>query len=100
MSVSLRTSSDAAEWLAISWEPVGAALASWTVADLSQSYRHRFRGTDYMVSRQWTIWRIMAHDIHHGGQLAMMLAMQGASAFELGALGGHIVEPPLAPMGG
>jgi hypothetical protein len=35
----------------------------------------------------------MSHDVHHGGQLAMMLAMQGVDAFELRALGGHIIEP-------
>ena len=63
-SVSLEDSSEAVEWLRISWEPIDAVLASWTTADLFQSYRHRFRATDYMVSRQWTIWRIMAHDIH------------------------------------
>jgi uncharacterized damage-inducible protein DinB len=38
----------------------------------------------------------MAHDIHHGGQIAMMLAIQGIESLELGKLGGHIVEPPLA----
>jgi hypothetical protein len=38
----------------------------------------------------------MAHDIHHGGQLAMMLGMMGVDAFELRALGGHIVVPTLA----
>jgi hypothetical protein len=50
-----------------------------------------------VVSRQWTIWRIMAHDIHHGGELVLMLGMQGIDNFELGDLGGHIIEPPLAP---
>jgi uncharacterized damage-inducible protein DinB len=84
------------EWLESSWEPVAGALDQWTAADLDQSYVHRFNGVDYRVSRQWTIWRIMAHDIHHGGQIAMMLAIQGIDAFELRALGGHIIEPPRA----
>jgi len=100
-SLSLKDGREAAEWLAVSWEPIAAVPATWTVADLVQSYPHRFRGTDYNVFRQWTAWRIIAHDIHHGGQIAMMLAIQGISAFELGALGGHIVEPPrLAAMPG
>lgn len=96
-SVQLLDFAQAVEWLWLSWEPVQAVLDRWTCDDLSASYRHRFRGTDYLVSRQWTVWRIMAHDIHHGGQIAMMLAIQGIEAFELRALGGHIVEPPLAP---
>ena len=36
--------------------------------------------------------RILSHDSHHGGQIAMMLAIQGIEAFELRAMGGHIVE--------
>src|SRR5262245_23451856 len=46
MSVSLRNGAEAVEWLVLSWEPVAAALATWSVADLSHSYRHRFRATD------------------------------------------------------
>lgn len=84
------------EWLAFSWQPIQRLLDEWTVDDLRANYRHRFRGADYAPTRQWTVWRVMSHDIHHGGQLAMMLAMQGVPALELGALGGHIIEPPLA----
>jgi uncharacterized damage-inducible protein DinB len=84
------------EWLNISWQPIRRMLDESTVSDLATTYRHRFRGLDYEVSRQWTIWRILSHDCHHGGQIAMMLAIQGIGAFELGALGGHITEPQRA----
>lgn len=83
-------------WLELSWKPVQRVLDEWTIEDLSKTYRHRFRGVNYSVSRQWTIWRIMAHDIHHGGMIAMLLALQGIEAFELRGLGGHITEPPRA----
>ena len=33
---------------------------------------------------------------HHGGQIALMLGMQGIEVFELGDLFGHITLPPLA----
>jgi len=55
---------------------------------------HRYKGIDYTVSYQWTLWRIQAHDIHHGGMIALMLAMQDIPAFELRALGGHITAHP------
>jgi hypothetical protein len=67
-------------------------LEEWTVDDLFQTYPL----AEYVVSRQWTIWRIMSHDIHHGGQLATMLALQDIDAFELRALGGHVTLPPIA----
>jgi len=84
------------QWLEASWQVIDRTLQTWTVDDLKQSYRHNWRGDTYDVSRQWTIWRIMAHDIHHGGELSGMLGMQGLENFELGDLGGHIIEPPLA----
>jgi uncharacterized damage-inducible protein DinB len=94
-SVSPNNSRVLADWLAVSWEPIQRSLEAWTVSDLSRSFRHRFRGTDYAISRQWVLWRVLSHDMHHGGQLALFLAMQGIPAVELRALGGHITEPPL-----
>lgn len=80
-------------WLEISWRMVETTLTTWTVDDLAVTYPHTWQGTNYAVSRQWTIWRIMSHDIHHGGELSLMLGMQGIEAFELGALGGHTILP-------
>ncbi len=83
-------------WLEASWQMIEANLRDWTVADLRWSYRQPYGGKVYAVSRQWVIWRIMAHDIHHGGQLSVLLAAQGIELPELGDNGGHVVEVPLA----
>lgn len=83
-------------WLDRTWKMVEATLAQWTVDDLTATYRQPYQGVTYAVSRQWTIWRIMAHDIHHGGQLSELLAMQGIFPMELTYLGGHLTEPPVA----
>lgn len=83
-------------WLEMSWRVVETVLNQWTVEDLAKTYRHTFRGTTYDVSHQWTIWRILAHDIQHGGQISMLMYMQDIEIFELGFLGGHLTEPPLA----
>lgn len=84
------------DWLDASWGMVARMLAEWSVPDLAVTYRHKWNGDVYAVSRQWTIWRILSHDTHHGGELSLMLGLQGIEAFELSALGGHIVLPPLA----
>ncbi len=83
-------------WLEDTWRMIDLTLKSWSAADLTQTYRHTWNGNTYAVSRQWTIYRILSHDIHHGGQLALMLGMQGIQAFELSDLFGHITTPPLA----
>lgn len=81
-------------WLERGWAMIEDNMTRWTVDDLQTTYRHVYRGKAYAISRQWTIWRIMAHDIHHGGQLSILLGAQGIELPELGDNGGHIVEAP------
>ena len=83
-------------WLEASWRMVEGTLRQWTVDDLATTFIQPYWGKNYAVSRQWTIWRIMAHDLHHGGELAVMLGMQGIPIPDLGDLGGHLNQPPLA----
>jgi uncharacterized damage-inducible protein DinB len=90
------SAADIVRWLEASWQMIDQTLRSWTVDDLARTYNHVYYGKTYAISRQWTIWRIMTHDLHHGGELAMMLGMQGIATPELGDLGGHLTEPPLA----
>ena len=88
--------SELVRWLELSWQMIETTLKAWDVSDLAKTYRHTWNGKVYAVSRQWTVWRILSHDIHHGGQVSLMLGMQGIEAFELGELFGHITLPPLA----
>lgn len=83
-------------WLEASWRMIEATLNSWSVGDLERTYRHIYWKQTYIVSNQWTIWRILMHDIQHGGQLTILLYLQGIDIPELGSLGGHLTEPPLA----
>ena len=84
-------------WLEDSWQMIARTLGQWSVADLSKSYQYTWNGTAYANSRQWTLWRVLTHDVYHGGQLSLMLGMQGINHFELGDLFGHLTTPPLAP---
>lgn len=83
-------------WLEATWQMIEGCLNLWTVPDLSVCYHQPYGGKVYAVSRQWVIWRIMAHDIHHGGQLTILLAALGIDLPDLGDNGGHIIEVPLA----
>ena len=84
-------------WLEASWGMMAATLQQWEVADLARTYRHKWNGVTYANSYQWTIWRILTHDMHHGGELSLMLGLQGIKSFELTTLFGHITAPPIAP---
>jgi uncharacterized damage-inducible protein DinB len=83
-------------WLEASWQMIEQTLATWTVADLGQTFRHFYKGPTYAVSRQWVLWRVMSHDLHHGGELAILLGLQGIEIPDLGDQGGHLTELPLA----
>jgi uncharacterized damage-inducible protein DinB len=83
-------------WLQRTWGMVDATLSAWTVEELAETYRYRWNGRLWSISRQWSLFRILAHDMHHGGELALMLGLQGLEPMELGALGGHLVLPPPA----
>ncbi len=87
-------------WLEATWQMIETTLARWTVADLAKTYRHFYQGKVYAVSRQWTLWRVMSHDLHHGGEVAFALGMQGVEIPDLGDQGGHLTELPLADAGG
>ena len=80
-------------WLEKSWAMIEANLTRWTVENLFETYEFSYLEDTYAISRQWTIWRVMAHDIQHGGQLTVLLGAQGVELPELGDNGGHIIEP-------
>ena len=88
--------SELVRWLDLTWQMIETTLKTWKVDDLAQTYRHKWNGQTYAVSRQWTLWRILTHDLHHGGEVSLMLGLQGIEAFELSTLFGHITLPPLA----
>lgn len=86
---------DITRWLEDSWQMVATALSQWTVEDLWHTIRQEYGGKDYLTSYQWITWRVLTHDVHHGGELAFMLGMQGVSVPELGNQGGHLTWSPL-----
>lgn len=85
-------SAELVKWLETTWQMIEDALNRWTVADLSFSYTLPYEGQNYDLSRQWIILHVLAHDFHHGGELSILLGMQGLSLPELGDEGGHLSE--------
>ena len=76
-----RSAAELVEGLEASWRLVKSGLDYWTPADLAQTYQHPRREKTY--SRQWVIWHLIEHDIHHGGELSFALGMHGVPAIDL-----------------
>jgi len=63
---------------------VQADLERWSAADMQTVFRGNDRnGQPYADSRQWIIWHLIEHDLHHGGELSLTLGMHGLAAPDL-----------------
>jgi uncharacterized damage-inducible protein DinB len=64
---------------------ISDALTRWTAADLAQTFsppaamseEERRQTSDR--TRQWIIWHVLEHEIHHGGELSLALGGYGLS---------------------
>jgi uncharacterized damage-inducible protein DinB len=59
------------------WQVMEEALARWTVADLEQIYGGDWRGEPYRLTKQYALWHLIEHDLHHGGEIFLTLGMHG-----------------------
>jgi len=62
---------------------VQQCLSRWTPADLEYVFKGTWQGEEYALSRQWVIWHVIEHDLHHGGEVSLMLGMHGLKAPDL-----------------
>jgi uncharacterized damage-inducible protein DinB len=74
-----RTAAELVSGLEATWHMIHDALNRWTPADLEQ----RFQRRETTVSRQWIIWHVIEHDLHHGGELSYSLGMHELAAPDL-----------------
>jgi uncharacterized damage-inducible protein DinB len=75
----VRTPAELVVGLEESWHLVADALARWTPADLGQLFptpaflSEEERQFFPPQTRQWIIWHVLEHEIHHGGELSLAL---------------------------
>lgn len=80
---SVRETADLVAGLEDSWHLIVDALARWTPADLGQLFptpaflSEEERQFFPPQTRQWIIWHVLEHEIHHGGELSLALGGLG-----------------------
>src|SRR5215467_2168264 len=77
-----RSAAELVGGLETTWRVIHAALERWTIADLEEVFPPTFSGEDGFT-RQFVIWHLIEHDLHHGGELSIVLGMHGLTAPEL-----------------
>lgn len=64
--------------LEATWQVIRDTLNHWTIADLAELVHDTDEnGQDYTITRQWVIWHLIEHDMHHGGELSLSLGIYG-----------------------
>lgn len=79
------TSAELVAGLEATWRMIADALARWTPADLGDMFSppavmsEEEKSMYGETSRQWMIWHVLEHEIHHGGELSLALGSHGLS---------------------
>jgi uncharacterized damage-inducible protein DinB len=69
--------------LEMTWQFMNARLERWTETDMAASVKAVRQGKEYTFTRAYIIWHLIEHDLHHGGELAFTLGMNGLNAPKL-----------------
>lgn len=78
-----RSAAELVDGLKKSLRFVQECLRRYTPADLDYVFRGSWQGEEYALSRQWVIWHVIEHDLHHGGEVSLTLGIHGLAAPDL-----------------
>ncbi|HET8840668.1 MAG TPA: DinB family protein [Ktedonobacteraceae bacterium] len=79
-----RSASELISALETSWRVLQNALNRWTIADLEEILHDIGEdGEDETFTRQWVIWHLIEHDLHHGGEFSFLLGMHDLPGIDL-----------------
>ncbi len=60
------------------WAFIAARVQRWTPADYATTFPDEAAdGQMYKVARSWVVYHVMEHDLHHGGEVSLILGMHG-----------------------
>ncbi|GCE15513.1 hypothetical protein KTT_53720 [Tengunoibacter tsumagoiensis] len=70
--------------LQVIWQVIQDALSHWTIADpYVLVYDTDENSKKQTYTRQWVIWHLIEHDLHHGGELSFTLGMHGLTGIDI-----------------
>jgi len=78
-----RTAPELVAGLEATWAIIEAGLMRWTAADMAEKFDRPGDDNSRSYTRQWIIWHLLEHDLHHGGELSFALGAHGLPAIDL-----------------
>ncbi len=71
------------EALSRTWSMIDDCLRHWTPDDLAVEFSRQRRTGTQTVTRGWVTWHLMEHDLHHGGEISLILGTHGLPGLDL-----------------
>lgn len=78
-----RTAAELVAGLEATWRLMQSSLARWTPEELARPFQRQRGGREYTLTRQWIMWHLIEHDLHHGGELSFSLGMHGLEGVDI-----------------
>ncbi len=70
-----RSAAELARGLDETWAFIESRLRRWTEDDRAVTFPDEWEGVVSHVSRSWVIYHVLEHDLHHGGEVSLLLGM-------------------------
>ncbi|TMG31776.1 MAG: DUF664 domain-containing protein [Chloroflexi bacterium] len=74
------------EGLRSTWSSMAGCLKKWTADDLGEQFQRpepNREGERPWRTRQYIVWHVAEHDVHHGGEISLTLGMHGLPGLDL-----------------
>ena len=70
-----RSAAELARGLDETWAFIESRLRRWTEDDRAVTFPDEWEGVVSHVSRSWVIYHVLEHDLHHGGEVSLLVGM-------------------------
>lgn len=78
-----RGAAELVDGLERTWSMVDGRLRRWTVDDLMVEFSRQRRSGTQTMTRAWVIWHLIEHDVHHAGEISLILGSHGLPGLDL-----------------
>ena len=78
-----RDAAELVEALEDTWAMVESCLRRWTPDDLAVQFSRQRRTGTQTFTRSWVIWHLIEHDVHHAGEMSIILGSHGTRGLDL-----------------
>jgi len=78
-----RSATELVTGIETTWAIIDSGLMRWTKADMGELFDRPGSDQTRSYTRQWIIWHVLEHDLHHGGEVSFALGAHGLPGIDL-----------------